>query len=669
MVVMESETCRLEVVCGSTRCGDEVCCVGAPAALGQWNAIFAIPLLTDPSSFPTWAAPKFPLLAIGAEFKFVIRRQGGMVDWESFAGNRCWPPGVGRGGVVRVNYGEPTIKVVEAGSLEKLAPLPGNVLQPKSATSFRRLSTGRFLVHDDMVQTPFGCSSSASTVFSPSPNTSMSYGSGSSNPSHISSIFGDRGRVQDFYDTEGASLGSGNSGTVRVATNRRTSERRAIKTIHKLRVDDLQKFQVEIEIMKVMDHPNVIKLYEHFQDTKNFYLVMELCSGGDLFDHIISTRDFSETHAAHILKMVLKGVNYIHHRQVAHRDIKPENFLLCSSEPIAKNTLKIIDFGLSHRCAPGQVLTTRLGTPTYVAPEVLAGAYGQPADMWSCGVVLFVLLCGRPPFDGDTDQKVFKAIRSGSFSFDAVGWQRVSEEAKQFIRRLLCAAPSERIGASEALGNHWLTSTLGIAESAVKKPTLGIELLDRLRKYKTQHLLKKATLQIIAWRFLDHERIQTLEDAFRQLDVNGDGVLSVSEIRAGLEQAGVQDMPRDLQQIVDSVDTEGNGTINYTAFLAATMERRSTLLEDVLQAAFNVFDKDGDGKISAEELREVLDPRTTGKLCSQAEHAERIAEIIRQADKNGDGQIDFQEFAYMMSEESTATGETSPASGPKPECE
>lgn len=644
--------------------------MGAPAALGQWNAIFAIPLLTEPSSFPTWAAPKFPLLAIGAEFKFVIRRQGGMVDWESFAGNRCWPPGVGRGGVVRVNYGEPTIKVVEAGSLEKPAPLPGNVLQPKSATSFRRLSTGRFLVHADMVQlSPLDCSSTASTVFPPSPNKSMSYSSGSSNPSHVSSIFGDRGCVQDFYDTEGASLGSGNSGTVRVATNRRTNERRAIKTIHKLRVEDFQKFQVEIEIMKMMDHPNVIKLYEHFQDTKNFYLVMELCSGGDLFDHIISTRDFSETHAAHILKMVLKGVNYIHHRQVAHRDIKPENFLLCSSEPIAKNTLKIIDFGLSHRCAPGQVLTTRLGTPTYVAPEVLAGAYGQPADMWSCGVVLFVLLCGRPPFDGDTDQKVFKAIRSGAFSFDAVGWQRVSEEAKQFIRRLLCASPSERIRASEALGNHWLTSTLGIAEAGVKKPTLGSELLDRLRMYKTQHLLKKATLQIIAWRFLDHERIQTMEDAFRQLDVNGDGVLSVSEIRAGLEHAGVQDMPRDLQQIVDSVDTEGNGTINYTAFLAATMERRSTLLDDVLQAAFNVFDKDGDGKISAEELREVLDPHTTGKLCSQAEHAERIAEIIRQADKNGDGQIDFQEFAYMMNEESTATGDKSPGSGPKPECE
>jgi len=641
--------------------------VGAPAALGQWNAIFAIPLLTDPSSFPTWAAPKFPLLAIGAEFKFVIRRQGGMVDWESFAGNRCWPPGVGRGGVVRVNYGEPTIKVVEAGSLEKLAPLPGNVLQPKSATSFRRLSTGRFLVHDDMVQTPFGCSSSASTVFSPSPNTSMSYGSGSSNPSHISSIFGDRGRVQDFYDTEGASLGSGNSGTVRVATNRRTSERRAIKTIHKLRVDDLQKFQVEIEIMKVMDHPNVIKLYEHFQDTKNFYLVMELCSGGDLFDHIISTQyDFCEMHAAHIMKHVLQGMNYIHCRQVVHRDIKPENCLLWSSEPLLKNIVKIIDFGSAHRCTSGQVLTSCVGSMQYMAPEVLSGAYGQPVDMWSCGVVLFCLLCGRLPFSGASDRQVLIAIRSGRFSFEGESW-RVSPEAKQFVCRLLCLSPSERIGTAEALGSDWLTSTLGKQETGSMEPSWGIELMNRLRIYKSQHLLKKATLQIIAWRFLDHERLHTMEETFRQLDVNCDGFISISEIREGLERSGVEDMPRDLQQIVDSLDTEGNGTINYTAFLAATTERRYNVLDDVLKAAFDVFDKNGDGKISEEELRHVLDPCRAVRCCSEPEYAERIAEILRQADYNGDGQIDFQEFVYMMNDASATACDTSTCgSGPKP---
>mmetsp|Transcript_92096 Transcript_92096/g.296277 ORF Transcript_92096/g.296277 Transcript_92096/m.296277 type:complete len:674 (-) Transcript_92096:193-2214(-) len=667
MVVMESETCRLEVVCGSTRCGDEVCCVGAPAALGQWNAIFAIPLLTDPSSFPTWAAPKFPLLAIGAEFKFVIRRQGGMVDWESFAGNRCWPPGVGRGGVVRVNYGEPTIKVVEAGSLEKLAPLPGNVLQPKSATSFRRLSTGRFLVHDDMVQTPFGCSSSASTVFSPSPNTSMSYGSGSSNPSHISSIFGDRGRVQDFYDTEGASLGSGNSGTVRVATNRRTSERRAIKTIHKLCVDDLPRFKTEIEIMKIMDHPNVIKLYEHFDDIKYIDLVMELCSGGDLLAHIISTRgDFSETHVAHIMKQVLKGMNYIHLRQVAHRDIKPENCLLRSSELTAENSVKIIDFGLARRCTPGQVMTTSVGTLHYVAPEVLSGAYGQPVDMWSCGVVLFCLLCGRLPFSGASDRQVLIAIRSGRFSFEGESW-RVSPEAKQFVCRLLCLSPSERIGTAEALGSDWLTSTLGKQETGSMEPSWGIELMNRLRIYKSQHLLKKATLQIIAWRFLDHERLHTMEETFRQLDVNCDGFISISEIREGLERSGVEDMPRDLQQIVDSLDTEGNGTINYTAFLAATTERRYNVLDDVLKAAFDVFDKNGDGKISEEELRHVLDPCRAVRCCSEPEYAERIAEILRQADYNGDGQIDFQEFVYMMNDASATACDTSTCgSGPKP---
>jgi len=641
--------------------------VGAPAALGQWNAIFAIPLLTDPSSFPTWAAPKLPLLAIGAEFKFVIRRQGGMVDWESFAGNRCWPPGVGRGGVVRVNYGEPTIKVVEAGSLEKLAPLPGNVLQPKSATSFRRLSTGRFLVHDDMVQTPFGCSSSASTVFPPSPNKSISYSSASSNPSHVSSIFGDRGRVQDFYDTEGASLGSGNSGTVRVATNRRTSERRAIKTIHKLRVDDLQKFQVEIEIMKVMDHPNVIKLYEHFDDIKYIDLVMELCSGGDLLAHIISTRgDFSETHVAHIMKQVLKGMNYIHLRQVAHRDIKPENCLLRSSELTAENSVKIIDFGLARRCTPGQVMTTSVGTLHYVAPEVLSGAYGQPVDMWSCGVVLFCLLCGRLPFSGASDRRVLIAIRSGRFSFEGESW-RVSPEAKQFVCRLLCLSPSERIGTAEALGSDWLTSTLGKQETGSMEPSWGIELMNRLRIYKSQHLLKKATLQIIAWRFLDHERLHTMEETFRQLDVNCDGFINISEIREGLERSGVEDMPRDLQQIVDSLDTEGNGTINYTAFLAATTERRHNVLDDVLKAAFDVFDKNGDGKISEEELRHVLDPCRAVRCCSEPEYAERIAEILRQADHNGDGQIDFQEFVYMMNDASATACDTSTCgSGPKP---
>mmetsp|Transcript_140048 Transcript_140048/g.447901 ORF Transcript_140048/g.447901 Transcript_140048/m.447901 type:complete len:133 (+) Transcript_140048:3-401(+) len=126
-------------------------------------------------------------------------------------------------------------------------------------------------------------------------------------------------------------------------------------------------------------------------------------------------------------------------------------------------------------------------------------------------------------------------------------------------------------------------------------------------------------------------------------------------------------MPRDLQQIVDSLDTEGNGTINYTAFLAATTERRYNVLDDVLKAAFDVFDKDGDGKISAEELREVLDPSRAARFCSRPEHAERIAEIISHADQNGDGQIDFREFAYMMNDAPASEGDTSTSgSGQKP---
>jgi len=663
MALMECETCRLEVVCESTRCGDDLCCVGAPPAIGEWNATSAISLQTDPSSFPTWVAPKFPLLKVGAEFKFVIRRKGGSFVWETFSGNRCWPTGVGRGGVISANFGECTVKVLEEGSANDTVPLPGDVLRAIPATtSFRQLSTGRFLVQDNSGRLTIVRGSSVSSA---SPNKSKGFAN-SLNPSHVRCIFGNQGRVQDFYD-KGAVIQSGSFGTVRVASSQRTNERRAIKTIHKLCVDDLPRFKTEIEIMKIMDHPNVIKLYEHFDDIKYIDLVMELCSGGDLLAHIISTRgDFSETHVAHIMKQVLKGMNYIHLRQVAHRDIKPENCLLRSSELTAENSVKIIDFGLARRCTPGQVMTTSVGTLHYVAPEVLSGAYGQPVDMWSCGVVLFCLLCGRLPFSGASDRQVLIAIRSGRFSFEGESW-RVSPEAKQFVCRLLCLSPSERIGTAEALGSDWLTSTLGKQETGSMEPSWGIELMNRLRIYKSQHLLKKATLQIIAWRFLDHERLHTMEETFRQLDVNCDGFISISEIREGLERSGVEDMPRDLQQIVDSLDTEGNGTINYTAFLAATTERRYNVLDDVLKAAFDVFDKNGDGKISEEELRHVLDPCRAVRCCSEPEYAERIAEILRQADYNGDGQIDFQEFVYMMNDASATACDTSTCgSGPKP---
>merc|ERR1719334_1449185 len=152
-----------------------------------------------------------------------------------------------------------------------------------------------------------------------------------------------------------------------------------------------------------MDHPNIIKLFETFEDHRNIYLVMELCSGGELFDRIIATGHFSEKEAAVLMQQIIRAVYYMHENSICHRDLKPENFLFMTKDPIESNYLKIIDFGLSCKFSPDKVMETKAGTPYYVAPQVLSGKYDHQSDIWSCGVIMYVLLCGYPPFFGDTD--------------------------------------------------------------------------------------------------------------------------------------------------------------------------------------------------------------------------------------------------------------------------
>merc|ERR1719387_2761101 len=231
---------------------------------------------------------------------------------------------------------------------------------------------------------------------------------------------------------------------------------RAIKTISKSHMTNAERFKAEIALMKIMDHPNIIKLYETFEDHRNIYLVMELCSGGELFDRIIESGHFNEQQAAILMQQIIRAIYYMHENHVCHRDLKPENFLFLTKDPIEKNLLKIIDFGLSCMFESGQVLTTKAGTPYYVAPQVLAGKYDKACDLWSCGVIMYVMLCGYPPFFGETDAEVLSKVRLGNFSFNAADWKNVSEDAKALIRMLLKMNPRDRYTAEQALNHEWI---------------------------------------------------------------------------------------------------------------------------------------------------------------------------------------------------------------------
>merc|ERR1719460_1151030 len=232
-------------------------------------------------------------------------------------------------------------------------------------------------------------------------------------------------------------LGEGSYGSVCKAKNKLSNAERAVKTISKAQMKNISRFKQEIAIMKLMDHPNIIKLYESFEDHRNIYLVMELCSGGELFDRIIDAGHFTEVQAAIVMQQIFRAMYYMHENSICHRDLKPENFLFQTKDPIEKNYLKIIDFGLSCKFEPNQILTTKAGTPYYVAPQVLAGKYDQASDLWSCGVIMFVLLCGYPPFYGESDADVLAKVRLGNFSFNSKDWKNVTDDAKDLIRWLL----------------------------------------------------------------------------------------------------------------------------------------------------------------------------------------------------------------------------------------
>eukprot|EP00096_Caligus_rogercresseyi_P006329 TRINITY_DN2268_c0_g1_i2.p1 TRINITY_DN2268_c0_g1~~TRINITY_DN2268_c0_g1_i2.p1 ORF type:complete len:365 (-),score=68.03 TRINITY_DN2268_c0_g1_i2:1070-2164(-) len=262
--------------------------------------------------------------------------------------------------------------------------------------------------------------------------------------------------VEDKYIMKDV-LGTGAFSQVRLAELREEpSKLFAIKIIDKKALKGKEdSLENEIRVLRRLDHPNVVKLLEAYESKSSVYLVMELVTGGELFDRIVEKGSYTEKDAADLIKQVLSAVDYMHTEGVVHRDLKPENLLYHSTDEDSK--IMISDFGLSKMEDSG-IMATACGTPGYVAPEVLAQKpYGKSVDVWSIGVISYILLCGYPPFYDENDANLFAQILKGEFEFDSPYWDDISDEAKAFIRQLMCVDVDKRLSCSEALKHAWIT--------------------------------------------------------------------------------------------------------------------------------------------------------------------------------------------------------------------
>jgi calcium-dependent protein kinase len=454
--------------------------------------------------------------------------------------------------------------------------------------------------------------------------------------------------VRVKYHINPKEIGHGHYGVVRKCMDRETKVWYAIKSIRKSKVGKVDVLKREVALLKECDHPNIIELVEVHEDQKYLHLITELCTGGELFDRIIEKTQsdeghFSERDAAKLVRCILDAIAYCHDQKgIVHRDLKPENFLFASKEENA--AIKIIDFGLSrHDDVKAGIMNTKVGTPYYVAPEVLNREYTKSCDIWSIGVITYILLCGYPPFYGDTDNQIFDSVRTGRFDFPSPDWDGISDAAKDFISSLLKRDPSKRLSASNALEHQWIREQTAEAPTRSKRrqrtSIAHAPMSKAFIKYRDMQKLKKSALGFLACNATNDD-IANLKKVFKEIDVNKDGTITLQELDDCLKNAQfLPHLTSDLRNLRNELSLSGEDSLNWRDFIALMMDKNLVMKEDNLRMVFEHFKKSDPDYILASDIIELVGSE------------KKAMEIMKQVDDNSDGKIDFNEFKKMMEDQ------------------
>lgn len=400
--------------------------------------------------------------------------------------------------------------------------------------------------------------------------------------------------------------------------------------------DDMKLLHRELELLRDLDHPNIVKFYEVYQDKCYFHLVMEYCSGGEVMEKFVKEKHLTEAETAKIMSKAFSAVKYLHERGIVHRDIKPENFLYASKDADAE--IKLIDFGLSRFAEPHETLSSQVGTPYYVAPEIVKASYDYRCDYWSLGVMMYILLCGYPPFDARNTAELAKEILNTQPDFGSYPWTSISQSAKELVAGLLNKEPSKRITAEKALSHSWIKK----ADKPCKLDHKRAEhIIENLRHFSIKKQLKKEVLSVLITHIEDKE-IKQLRENFKYFDKHNTGEISIADLKKVIKEQHLKIKSSELQEIMKSIHLDDAHTISFSEFLFVTMDSKIYLTKQMLMNAFHHFDVDNTGFITTKNLKEAM--TRSAKHMSE----EEIERMILETQYSKDGKISFEDFCLLM---------------------
>mmetsp|Transcript_64471 Transcript_64471/g.135282 ORF Transcript_64471/g.135282 Transcript_64471/m.135282 type:complete len:476 (+) Transcript_64471:814-2241(+) len=381
-----------------------------------------------------------------------------------------------------------------------------------------------------------------------------------------------------------------------------------------------------------MDHPHIARLYDVYETKEHMYLVMECLEGGELFERVTEQKRYSEQDAAEAASQMLLALHYMHSHGIVHRDLKLENFLYdAKSDASGRDWLKLIDFGFSKVWDPNLKMHVSCGTLSYVAPEVLQKNYTKQCDLWSLGVIVFILLAGYMPFSGNEQaQKV--NILAGKYAMKKERWSTVSGEATHFVQSLLQVNPNKRLDTAHALEHPWIKKRHEKDSQVIDK-----SIIDGLREFGQTSKFRRCCLEMMAWSLSNEERAK-VRDAFVALDKNKQGTITLGELKHVLMDKF--HIPEgETMAVFEALDSNHDDTIHYSDFLAAMLTTRITMHDELLRSAFRRFDHDNTGFITVENMRQVFGDTFNGAS---------VESLLGEADLLKDNRISYAEFVAFL---------------------